>query len=87
MPSYSASASSRRTSTAACYRFEPVDDKPLRYGLGAIKGTGQGAIEAIVAARDGTGEREGEGGGPFRSLFDFARASTASASTSARSRR
>ena len=54
------------------YRFEPIDDKTLRYGLGAIKGTGQGAIEAIVAARDGTGEREGEGGGPFRSLFDFA---------------
>jgi DNA polymerase-3 subunit alpha len=54
------------------YRFEPIDDKALRYGLGAIKGTGQGAIEAIVAARDGTGEREGEGGGPYRSLFDFA---------------
>ena len=54
------------------HRFEPIDDKSLRYGLGAIKGTGQGAIEAIVAARDGTGEREGEGGGPFRSLFDFA---------------
>ena len=54
------------------YRFEPVDDKTLRYGLGAVKGTGQGAIEAIVAARDGTGEHEGEGGGPFRSLFDFA---------------
>ena len=54
------------------YRFEPIDDKSLRYGLGAIKGTGQGAIEAIVAAREGTGERAGEGGGPFRSLFDFA---------------
>jgi DNA polymerase-3 subunit alpha len=64
------------------YRFEPIGDKSLpeagnargrvRYGLGAIKGTGQGAIEAIVAARDGTGEREGEGGGPYRSLFDFA---------------
>ncbi|HEY6086859.1 MAG TPA: DNA polymerase III subunit alpha [Burkholderiaceae bacterium] len=64
------------------YGFEPVNDKALpdagntrglvRYGLGAIKGTGQGAIEAIVAARDGTGEREGDGGGPFRSLFDFA---------------
>jgi len=53
------------------YRFEPINDKSLRYGLGAIKGTGQGAIEAIVAARDGTGEREGEGSGPYRSLFDF----------------
>jgi DNA polymerase-3 subunit alpha len=49
-------------------RFEPVADKRIRYGLGAVKGTGAGAIEAIVAAREG---REGEGGGPFRSLFDF----------------
>jgi DNA polymerase-3 subunit alpha len=49
-------------------RFEPVDDKRLRYGLGAVKGTGAGAIEAIVAAREG---RAGEGGGPFHSLFDF----------------
>ncbi len=50
------------------YRFEPVDDNCVRYGLGAIKGTGQAAIEAIVAAREGAA---GEGGGPFRSLFDF----------------
>jgi DNA polymerase-3 subunit alpha len=54
------------------YRFEPVSDTVLRYGLGAVKGTGQGAIEEIVAAREGTGPHEGEGGGPFRSLFDFA---------------
>ncbi len=45
------------------YRFEPVDDKTVRYGLGAIKGTGHGAIESIVAARGS--------GGPFTSLFDF----------------
>src|SRR5699024_513246 len=54
------------------YRFETVRDaanqtgKPpetIRYGLGAIKGTGQGAIAAIIAAR--------EAGGPFASLFDF----------------
>ena len=50
------------------HRFEPIDDKTVRYGLGAVKGTGQGAVEAIVAAREG---RSGEGGGPFRSLFDF----------------
>ncbi|MDE2367480.1 MAG: DNA polymerase III subunit alpha [Burkholderiales bacterium] len=50
------------------HRFEPVADNRLRYGLGAVKGTGQGAIEAIVAAREGAG---GSGGGPFRSLFDF----------------
>ncbi|MBI5722040.1 MAG: DNA polymerase III subunit alpha [Burkholderiales bacterium] len=57
------------------FRFEPKGvgpaDKRVRYGLGAVKGTGQGAIEAIVAAREGEGERAGEGGGPFRSLFDF----------------
>jgi DNA polymerase-3 subunit alpha len=46
------------------HRFEPVTDKLVRYGLGAVKGTGQGAIEAIVLAR--------AEGGPFRSLFDFA---------------
>jgi len=49
-------------------RFEPIDDDTVRYGLGAVKGTGQGAVEAIVAAREG---RDGGGGGPFRSLFDF----------------
>ena len=43
--------------------FEPVSDKVIRYGLGAIKGTGQQAIDAIVKAR--------EEGGPFTSLFDF----------------
>ncbi len=56
-------------------RFEPLPgaagDTRIRYGLGAIKGTGTGAIEAIVAARDGAPGQEGQGGGPFRSLFDF----------------
>ncbi|HRM93134.1 MAG TPA: DNA polymerase III subunit alpha, partial [Alicycliphilus sp.] len=46
------------------YRFEPVTDKVIRYGLGAVKGTGQQAIEAIIAAREGDH-------GPFKSLFDF----------------
>jgi DNA polymerase III subunit alpha len=45
------------------YRFEPVSDKVIRYGLGAVKGTGQHAIDAIVAAR--------EEGGAFKSLYDF----------------
>ena len=45
------------------YRFEPVSDQLIRYGLGAIKGTGQQAIEAIVAAR--------VLGGAFTSLYDF----------------
>jgi DNA polymerase-3 subunit alpha len=50
---------------ASRYRFEPVDARSIRYGLGGIKGTGEAAIEAIVAARDE--------GGPFRDLFDFCR--------------
>ncbi|WP_342130646.1 DNA polymerase III subunit alpha [Hydrogenophaga sp. OTU3427] len=54
------------------YRFEPVSDKVIRYGLGAVKGTGQQAIEAIVAAREGRGSGEfGDRTGPFTSLFDF----------------
>src|SRR5450830_2127020 len=36
-------------------RFEPVSDKVIRYGLSAVKGSGQQAIEAIVAAREGRG--------------------------------
>ncbi|XYJ11349.1 DNA polymerase III subunit alpha [Telluria sp. B2] len=35
----------------------------IRYGLGGVKGAGQGAIEAIIAAR--------EEGGKFKDLFDF----------------
>ncbi|MBS0309593.1 MAG: DNA polymerase III subunit alpha [Proteobacteria bacterium] len=38
--------------------------KFIRYGLGAVKGSGQNAIEAIVAARQS---------GPFTDLFDFAK--------------
>ena len=45
------------------YRFEPITDRSIRYGLGAIKGTGEQAIAAIVAARTE--------GGPFTSLYDF----------------
>jgi DNA polymerase-3 subunit alpha len=56
------------------YRFEPITDKSIRYGLGAIKGTGQQAIEAIIAAREGRGEGpNGAETGSFRSLFDFCR--------------
>ncbi|MBL0245342.1 MAG: DNA polymerase III subunit alpha [Rhodoferax sp.] len=53
------------------HRFEPISNKEIRYGLGAIKGTGQQAIDAIVAAREGKGPTGEEG--PFTSLFDFAR--------------
>jgi ABC-type dipeptide/oligopeptide/nickel transport system ATPase component len=49
------------------YRFTPVADAGkkadrIRYGLGAIKGSGQNAIEAIIAARQ---EKR------FTDLFDF----------------
>src|SRR5437763_250685 len=44
------------------YRFVPVDASTIRYGLGAVKGTGESAIAAILAARKD---------GPFRDLFDF----------------
>ncbi|MDL2284107.1 DNA polymerase III subunit alpha [Oxalobacter sp. OttesenSCG-928-P03] len=54
------------------YRFRPVGEPPsesgnpikeIRYGLGAVRGSGEAAIEAIVSAR--------ETGGPFTDLFDF----------------
>ena len=47
------------------YRFVPVDAKRIRYALGAIKGTGEPAVEHIVAER--------EKNGPFTDLFDFCR--------------
>jgi len=56
------------------YRFVPVRDeavaqgmppRTIRYGLGAIKGSGKAAVDAIVQAR--------ESGGPFTGLFDFCR--------------
>jgi DNA polymerase-3 subunit alpha len=37
--------------------------KAIRFGLGAVKGVGEGAVEVIKQARDE--------GGPFLSLFDF----------------
>ncbi|OHC66288.1 MAG: DNA polymerase III subunit alpha [Rhodocyclales bacterium GWA2_65_19] len=46
-------------------RFRPVDGKTIRYGLGAIKGTGEAALSVILKAR--------EAGGAFRDLFDFCR--------------
>jgi len=45
------------------YRFVPVDRQSIRYGLGAIKGTGESAIDNLVAARAKDGS--------FTSLFDF----------------
>ena len=45
------------------YRFVPVSRKEIRYALGAIKGTGEAAVEHIVAERARNG--------PFKDLFDF----------------
>jgi DNA polymerase III subunit alpha len=45
------------------YRFFPIDATTIRYGLGAVKGTGHSAIEAIEHAR--------QEGGAFRDLLDF----------------
>jgi DNA polymerase-3 subunit alpha len=54
------------------HRFEPVSNQVIRYGLSAIKGTGQQAIEAIVAAREGRGVGPmASEARPFDSLFDF----------------
>lgn len=44
------------------YRFQPLPNRQIRYALGAIKGTGEAAVSAIVAARQS---------GAFTSLFDF----------------
>ncbi len=48
---------------ASAYRFEPVDRKTIRYGLGAVKGTGEQAVNVILASRAAAG--------PFKDLFDF----------------
>src|SRR5688572_27519711 len=38
------------------YAFAVVDDQTIRYGLGAIKGVGEGAVEAIVGERRANGD-------------------------------
>jgi len=48
---------------ASEYRFVPLDRTSIRYGLGAIKGTGEAAIAHIVEERSK--------GGPFKDLYDF----------------
>ncbi len=55
---------------ASGYKFHAMDAEPargvsktIRYGLGALKGVGEGAIENVVEAR--------ESGGAFRDLGDF----------------
>ena len=45
------------------YKFTVNENNEIVYGIGAIKGVGEGPIDAIIAAR--------EEGGPFADLFDF----------------
>lgn len=45
------------------YRFTPYPGMKIRYALGAIKGTGEAAVESIIAAR--------QNGGKFTGLLDF----------------
>ncbi|KNC06285.1 DNA polymerase III subunit alpha [Pseudomonas coleopterorum] len=44
------------------FKFTVNDDGRIVYGLGAIKGVGEGPVEAIIEARQA---------GPFKDLFDF----------------
>jgi DNA polymerase-3 subunit alpha len=50
---------------ASQYVFTAANDSTIRYGLGAVKGVGQGAVEAIVAER--------EAHGLYKDLEDFSR--------------
>ena len=50
---------------ASDWQFTARDAKTLRYGLGAIKGVGEGAIEGLLAER--------RTGGPFADLFSLCR--------------
>mgnify|MGYP001069365918 CR=1 FL=1 len=45
------------------YKFTVNDDRHIIYGIGAIKGVGEGPVDAILEAR--------EAGGKFSDLFDF----------------
>ena len=52
------------------FRFEPLDRETIEYGLGAIKGNGESAIQSIVQGRAGTGAGS-KPGVPYKDLFDF----------------
>ena len=49
------------------YQFSVADSKTVLYGLGAIKGVGEGALEGIVKEREENGE--------YVDLYDFCRRS------------
>jgi DNA polymerase-3 subunit alpha len=45
------------------WKFTVTDANQIRFGLGAVRGVGHGAVDSVIGARSE--------GGPFRSLFDF----------------
>src|SRR5206468_8982095 len=45
------------------FKFTVIGDRRIRFGLGAIKNVGEGAIDSIIAGR--------QAGGPYRSLVDL----------------
>jgi DNA polymerase-3 subunit alpha len=45
------------------WKFTVVGENQIRFGLGAVRGVGSGAVKSILRAR--------EEGGPFQTLFDF----------------
>ncbi len=48
---------------AGQYKFTVNESDQIVYGIGAVKGVGEGPIDAIISAR--------QTGGPFTDLFDF----------------
>jgi DNA polymerase-3 subunit alpha len=61
-PQTSSAPASEPAQSSASRTVRPTS-KVIRFGLGAVKGVGEGAVEVIKIARDQ--------GGPFLSLFDF----------------
>ncbi|MEJ2593278.1 MAG: DNA polymerase III subunit alpha, partial [Candidatus Thiodiazotropha sp.] len=47
------------------YKFTAADEKTVVYGLGAIKGVGESAIESIIEER--------QANGPYKDIFEFCR--------------
>ncbi len=45
------------------YQFHAIDEKTIVYGLGAIKGVGEAAMQSVIDSRNQQG--------PYKDLFDF----------------
>jgi DNA polymerase-3 subunit alpha len=56
-------ADKKKTGKKGAAANPALSSKVIRFGLGAVKGVGEGAVEATLAAR--------VEGGPFESVFDF----------------